>query len=124
MRRWDHLEACIDRVEKFHNLTMFELTPELQSKFDRFRDSYEWALVWHADAGGNAEARNRSAIESAKRDLQLSEIEEEMFLRLLKEEASAPTKVRPTDRPPPIAPPEESDPEELLLAPPSIPRPE
>ena len=67
---------------------MFELSPELQTKFVKFRDSYEWALVWLADAGGNAERKERDAWESARRDVPISEIEEEMFRRLLKEETS------------------------------------
>ena len=102
---------------------MFELTPELQAKFAKFRDAYEWALVWLADAGGNAERKERNAFESACRDVPLSEPEEELFRRLLKEEAAEPKPVIAPHSAAPIEPPEDA-PDELFSDPPPIPKPE
>ncbi|MEQ1763969.1 MAG: hypothetical protein ABL984_12600 [Pyrinomonadaceae bacterium] len=76
-------------MERFAVTGMLELTPELQAKLAKFRDSYEWALVWLADAVGDAESKHRDAWASASRDVPLSEVEEELFRRLVKEEASS-----------------------------------
>ena len=62
---------------------MTELSPELEPKFVKFRSSYESALVWLADAGGNSQRKASNAFETAKRDVPVSEVEEQFFRRLL-----------------------------------------
>jgi hypothetical protein len=67
---------------------MFEATPELNAKLAKFRDAYEWALIWLPDADGNAELRERDAWKRAKREVPLSQIEEDLFRRVIKDGAS------------------------------------
>jgi hypothetical protein len=67
-----------------------ELTPELHAKFLKFRESYETALTWLADAAGNTELKERSASETAQRAVNASEIEAQLFIRLMKNEIPKP----------------------------------
>ena len=107
---------------------MLELAPELEAKLAKFRNSYEWALVWLADAAGDTESKERDAWASAKRDVPLSEVEEQLFRRFLKEDeaASGPAFDPEPNRSTPIPIPDESDTNELSKSsdPPPIPKPE
>jgi len=69
---------------------MFELTPELNAKFLKFRESYEFALVWLADAPGNAADKERSALDTARRSVNASDIETEMFRKIIQDEIPKP----------------------------------
>lgn len=88
---------------------MFELSPELTPKFKKFRDSYEWALVWLADAGGNAERKEHDAWVSAKCEVPLSDTEEVLFRKLINEEALTPNDASTPGVPGPIPRPNEPD---------------
>ena len=70
---------------------MMELTPELHAKFLIFRESFESALMWLADAPGNTELKERSASETAQRAANASEIEAQLFLKLMKNEIPKPS---------------------------------
>lgn len=71
-------------------MLIMELTPELHAKFLRFRESYESALTWLADAPGSAELKERSASETAQRAVNATEIEAQLFLRMMKSEIPKP----------------------------------
>ena len=104
---------------------MSDLSPELETKFAKFRDSYEWAWVWLADAGGNAERKAADAFETAKRETQVSDFEEDLFRRLIREEALEPKPLIPPNYQVPIAAPQDDDDvDELFLDLPPIPKPE
>ena len=88
---------------------MLELTPHLQEKFEKFRNSYEWAIVWLADAGGNSERKISDAFQSAMRDVPLDEVEVSLFQRLLREEAAEVKPMTSRNHLPPIPPPTETE---------------
>jgi hypothetical protein len=67
-----------------------ELTPELHAKFLKFRESYEQALTWLADAPGHAEQKQQSALNTAARAINASEIEVELFRRFMTSEIPKP----------------------------------
>ena len=69
---------------------MFDLPSELQPKFERFHADYELALVWLADSPVSAESKHLSAVESAKRSTNSSDLEVEIFLRLILSEIPKP----------------------------------
>jgi hypothetical protein len=69
---------------------MFDLPQELQEKFLRFHADYELALVWLADAPGTDSDKQASAAESAKRSTNTSDIEVDIFLRLIRSEIPKP----------------------------------
>lgn len=67
-----------------------ELTPELHTKFLKYRESYEQALTWLADAPGNADQKQQSALNTAARAINASEIEVELFRKLITGELPKP----------------------------------
>ena len=69
---------------------MFDLPQELQAKFLRFHADYALALTWLADAPGPADSKHLSAVESAKRSTSASDLEVEIFLRLILSEIPKP----------------------------------
>lgn len=83
---------------------MENLTPELREKFKKFRNSYEWAIVWLADAGGNAERKARDAWLAATREVPVTEMEEDLFRRLMERDAKLARELRPAEHNPPSIP--------------------
>ena len=79
-----------------------KLSPDQFAKFERFRNSYEWSLVWLADAGGRPGMKEMNAWEAAKRDVPLEGGEEELFYELLSKEpthADTPHRLPPIEKP-------------------------
>lgn len=69
---------------------MAESNTELHAKFIKFRESYEAALVWLADAGGNSDHKESSALDAARRSVDASEMEFEFFKKLMREQIPKP----------------------------------
>ena len=65
-------------------------SPDINAKFLKFRQAYEDALVWLADAPGGPQLRERSALEAARKSVVASDLEIDVFMKMLQDEIPKP----------------------------------